>query len=106
MEADLDGANHISLRAVHDRRQHRGMMARKSNRSRSEERRGDEGRSKAPLGSLRPLIPFATAYRGRILAAFLARAEVRRRRQQDALKARLKVEALGDDGRADDRRDM
>ena len=29
-------------------------------------------RPKAPLGSLRPLIPFATAYRGRILAAFLA----------------------------------
>ena len=47
-------------------------MARKSNRSRGEDNRGDEGRGKAPLGSLRPLIPFATAYRGRILAAFVA----------------------------------
>ncbi|WP_375410288.1 ABC transporter transmembrane domain-containing protein, partial [uncultured Methylobacterium sp.] len=47
-------------------------MARKSNRSPGEDRRGDEGRGKASLGSLRPLIPFATAYRGRILAAFLA----------------------------------
>ena len=36
-----------------------------------------------------------------LLAAFLARAEVRRRRQQDALKARLAAEALGDDGRSD-----
>ncbi|GJD31929.1 putative ABC transporter ATP-binding protein [Methylobacterium adhaesivum] len=31
-----------------------------------------EGRPKAPLGSLRPLIPFAAVYRGRILAAFLS----------------------------------
>ena len=29
-------------------------------------------RPKAPLGSLRPLIPFAAVYRGRILAAFLS----------------------------------
>ncbi|MET0743972.1 MAG: ABC transporter transmembrane domain-containing protein, partial [Microvirga sp.] len=28
--------------------------------------------SKAPLGALRPLVPYALAYRGRILAAFLA----------------------------------
>jgi len=31
-----------------------------------------EGRPRAPLGSLRPLIPFAAVYRGRILAAFLS----------------------------------
>ena len=31
-----------------------------------------EGRDKAPLSSLRPLIPFAAAYRGRIVAAFLS----------------------------------
>lgn len=31
-----------------------------------------EARPKAPLGSLRPLIPFAMVYRGRMLAAFLA----------------------------------
>ncbi|WP_430913928.1 ABC transporter transmembrane domain-containing protein [Methylobacterium sp. sgz302541] len=31
-----------------------------------------DGRGKAPLGALRPLIPFAAAYRGRILAAFIA----------------------------------
>ena len=36
-----------------------------------------------------------------VLAAFLARAEVRRRRQQDALKERLKAEALDDDGGRD-----
>ena len=36
-----------------------------------------------------------------LLAAFLARAELRRRRKQDALKARLKAEALDHDGRAD-----
>jgi len=36
-----------------------------------------------------------------LLAAFLARAEIRRRRQQDALKARLKAEALDHGGRAD-----
>ena len=34
--------------------------------------RGSEGRDKAPLGALRPLIPFAAAYRGRILAAFIS----------------------------------
>ncbi|MCZ2860699.1 hypothetical protein [Blastococcus sp. VKM Ac-2987] len=33
-----------------------------------------------------------------ILAAALARAEIRRRRRQDALKAQLKAEALGDEG--------
>lgn len=31
-----------------------------------------DGRGKAPLGALRPLIPFAAVYRGRILAAFVA----------------------------------
>ena len=31
-----------------------------------------EGRPRAPLGSLRPLVPFAAVYRGRILAAFLS----------------------------------
>ena len=31
-----------------------------------------EGRDKAPLSSLRPLIPFAAAFRGRIVAAFLS----------------------------------
>ena len=31
-----------------------------------------DGRGKAPLGALRPLIPFAAVYRGRILAAFIA----------------------------------
>ena len=31
-----------------------------------------EARPRAPLGSLRPLIPFAAVYRGRILAAFLS----------------------------------
>ena len=40
-------------------------MARKTNPS-------TEGRDKAPLSSLRPLIPFAAAYRGRIVAAFLS----------------------------------
>ncbi|WP_027171921.1 ABC transporter transmembrane domain-containing protein [Methylobacterium sp. 10] len=33
---------------------------------------GGDGRGKAPLGSLKPLIPFALVYRGRILAAFLS----------------------------------
>ena len=40
-------------------------MARKTNPA-------ADGRDKAPLSSLRPLIPFAAAYRGRILAAFLS----------------------------------
>ena len=31
-----------------------------------------EGRPRAPLGSLRTLVPFAAVYRGRILAAFLS----------------------------------
>ena len=39
-------------------------MARKADR--------DQGRGRAPLGALRPLVPFALAYRGRMLAAFLA----------------------------------
>ncbi|KAB1075029.1 ABC transporter transmembrane domain-containing protein [Methylobacterium planeticum] len=34
--------------------------------------RGSEERGKASLGALRPLIPFAAAYRGRILAAFVS----------------------------------
>ncbi|MGU3539511.1 ABC transporter transmembrane domain-containing protein [Methylobacterium sp. A54F] len=34
--------------------------------------RSEAGRNRAPLGSLRPLIPFAAAYKGRILAAFLS----------------------------------
>ncbi|MCC0804676.1 ATP-binding cassette domain-containing protein [Methylobacterium sp. W2] len=33
---------------------------------------GGDGRGKAPLGSLKPLIPFALVYRGRIFAAFLS----------------------------------
>src|SRR3954469_4918078 len=40
------------------------MAARKS--------RDDTGRGKAPLGALRPLIPVASVYRGRILAAFIS----------------------------------
>ncbi|WP_375464133.1 ABC transporter transmembrane domain-containing protein [uncultured Methylobacterium sp.] len=40
-------------------------MARKTNPA-------ADGRDKAPLSSLRPLFPFAAAYRGRILAAFLS----------------------------------
>ncbi|GBU19773.1 MULTISPECIES: ABC transporter transmembrane domain-containing protein [Methylobacterium] len=39
-------------------------MARKADR--------DQGRGRAPLGALRPLVPFALAYRGRMLAAFAA----------------------------------
>ena len=35
-------------------------------------KRAAEGRGKASLGALRPLLPFAARYRGRILAAFLA----------------------------------
>ena len=42
------------------------------NKSRGSEGRGSEGRGKAPLGALRPLIPFAAVYRGRILAAFIS----------------------------------
>ncbi|WP_336490100.1 ABC transporter transmembrane domain-containing protein [Methylobacterium nigriterrae] len=41
------------------------MAARKKSRD-------DAGRAKAPLGALRPLIPFASVYRGRILAAFVS----------------------------------
>jgi ATP-binding cassette subfamily B protein len=43
------------------------MMARGSKKKASA-----EGRPRAPLGSLRPLVPFAAVYRGRILAAFLS----------------------------------
>ncbi|KQP55264.1 ABC transporter [Methylobacterium sp. Leaf399] len=46
-------------------------MARKSDRS-SGQTSGQDNRSKAPLGSLKPLVPFAAVYRGRIVAAFLA----------------------------------
>ncbi|WP_019905630.1 ABC transporter transmembrane domain-containing protein [Methylobacterium sp. 77] len=52
-------------------------MARGRNKIRSGDgpggdNRGGDGRGKAPLGSLKPLIPFASVYRGRILAAFLS----------------------------------
>ncbi|KQP58726.1 ABC transporter transmembrane domain-containing protein [Methylobacterium sp. Leaf112] len=38
----------------------------------SKKKASAEGRPRAPLGSLRPLVPFAAVYRGRILAAFLS----------------------------------
>ncbi|SFG87314.1 ABC transporter transmembrane domain-containing protein [Methylobacterium gossipiicola] len=38
----------------------------------SKKKASTEGRPRAPLGSLRPLVPFAAVYRGRILAAFLS----------------------------------
>ncbi|MHC2016812.1 ABC transporter transmembrane domain-containing protein [Methylobacterium sp. CM6247] len=47
-------------------------MARGRKKNSQGEGPGGNGRGKAPLGSLRPLIPFALVYRGRILAAFLS----------------------------------
>ncbi|WP_419951110.1 ABC transporter transmembrane domain-containing protein [Methylobacterium sp.] len=47
-------------------------MARGRKKNSQGESPGGNGRGKAPLGSLRPLIPFALVYRGRILAAFLS----------------------------------
>ena len=47
-------------------------MARGRKKNSQGEGPGGNGRGKAPLGSLRPLIPFASVYRGRILAAFLS----------------------------------
>ena len=47
-------------------------MARRSDRLRRGEGNTKDSAGRASLGSLRPLIPFAAVYRGRILAAFLA----------------------------------